>query len=333
VPRTLSESKDMTMMPLGVYVFSYNRGEYVKNAINSAIKCGISCNQITIVDDDSDDLETIQTLERFAQKIEVTSPSATSAHETLGGLYANMQWAMNDAKKKQYEYCFFVQDDMQFTRPFLTEDIVNIETYFTENPECIQLQPCFLKKHQKYIDSKFADLDKSKIAYLRTIDFPGYSSFSAVGVFHVDKFFKFLQAFEPTEYSNNLKARKQGIKLGYYVYPFLMYLPFPISHREGRRSLLLKVIEFIGTAGFYPVTIMTAEECNVFLRRNIDEKAYAEDWLHHPQLSHIKTWTYGGGISKLCDRGGWRSLLGKFLRALNNTRLLLKSKYDKVIER
>src|SRR3990172_6621727 len=87
-------------------IFSYNRGHYLKNLVNS-IYLFFSLPKIVVFDDGSDNEETkviIQSLKKLEIEVFIFSGNIDSKH---GGLYANMNFALAYAAAEGYEYTYF----------------------------------------------------------------------------------------------------------------------------------------------------------------------------------------------------------------------------------
>jgi len=294
---------------LHIYIFSYNRGVFLDNALQSVRKCLPNC-PVVIIDDNSSDPITLSALDKWREFYDVCSARNDYGEvHRLGGLHNNMRYAFRDAKNKRAKYVLFIQDDMQLIRPILPDDFHNFDFFFTNNPNSVQLQPCFLKMYLSDLDNEYMYLDKSGNAYLRPTNFPGYSGFSDVGLFNLERFYNLFEDVQEDEYHNNEYAINNEIQLGYYTYPFMMYLPFSFTHRGRRRSMGLRTIEWLGRSGYYPYDFLSMDDTRSFLNRDISQKPYAEKWLSCEGLNHIRQWSYSGGLARLYECGGWRENL------------------------
>ncbi|MDZ7641149.1 MAG: glycosyltransferase [Desulfurivibrio sp.] len=99
-------------------IFSYNRGNFLKNCVQSIESCSPD-SKIAVFDDDSDDTETISVLRDLGEKHTVFTSTEHSSHH-LGGLYNNMQNALEYCQDE--ELVCFLQDDradrpLQFPQP------------------------------------------------------------------------------------------------------------------------------------------------------------------------------------------------------------------------
>ena len=87
-----------------IAIMSYNRHESLLNCITS-IETNIPDPHIAIFDDSSDDVRLTGYLETLAARYRVFRQSATIGNGVyLGGLHANMNWALDIAEKEGFEY-------------------------------------------------------------------------------------------------------------------------------------------------------------------------------------------------------------------------------------
>jgi len=298
-----------------IYVFSYNRGIFLDNCLKSIQKCAFDYDA-TVVDDHSSDNYTLEVLKKWEKIYSVITPAEEVSDYKIGGLYGNMNYAMNDAQKKKYKYALFIQDDMQLVRNILQKDIKMIEKYFNENKKCVQYYPCFFKSYTKK-NKNNRSLNNSKIVYFKKIELQ-YSGFSAIGVFQVKRFKKLFDKFEKRERTMDNKARKKGIQKGEAVYPFMSYLPHPVSYRNKRKSFVHLLTEKISGAGFYPIDYMDEESIKILFYRDPNLIPYAEDYLNAPGIKSIP-WSFAGGVTALYEQGGLRRVIGRIIKRFDSS--------------
>lgn len=294
-------------------MFSFNRGEFLENCLESVKKCATNY-KVFLIDDNSDDAYTKRVIERHFSTFEQLDPCQDSSEFKTGGLYANMRFALSYTKDKNIRYALFLQDDMQLVRTIRPEDIYLADQYFNATPNSAELHTCFMKRFFYAKDSLHTRLNRNSTAYIRGDSFEGFSGFSAVGLFHVERFFKLFGDLRQGEYINNAFARENSIKMGFSAYPFMMWLPYPISHRGKERNIPLQLIERLGGCGFYPYSIFEKNKTEEFLTRDITQFPLAENWLSPKNdAPKTKSWSFAGGISNLRSRDGLRGYLASFL--------------------
>ena len=302
-------------MNLSVYLFSYNRGRQLKNCIRSIEICAPAL-PTTIIDDNSTDPNTQEVLAKLTGKYRIIQPGACRNMNVskYGGLYANMNLALREAASQGVRYALFIQDDMQFVRPFEAVDSSNLEVYFSSNLKNFELHTCFMKQEYIQYDRQHSVLDETRVAYHRLNKaVPGNKHFSDVGVFHIERTREILNAFETGELANEELAKRRGARLGFYAFPFMMWLPFPESFRGKQRNLLHRAMETLGGSGFYPVKYMTDDEVKRLFDRDLRCLPVAEKLLVSPDAPSAHYWSTAGGAANTRARGYWRSLMGRIL--------------------
>ncbi|MBN2395654.1 MAG: glycosyltransferase [Candidatus Atribacteria bacterium] len=295
------------------YVFSFNRGEYLNNCLISLEKFAVDFFEIVIIDDGSTDQKTREILKKYAKKFKIFFPQKERSSSKTGGLYENMAFALQDAEKENVDFALFIQDDMQVVRKIGEEDLERVQEFFKQNPDSAQLYTCFLKRCNQKWDDENTLLDASKNAYFRPIDGPRRSSFSAVGLIAVPRFLTMFGKLKKSEHENDTTGRERQIKMGLYIYPFMMWLPFPKSYRKGKRGVYHKIKEILANSGFYPYEEMSSFSEERLFHRLIDIRPYAEDFLSCPPVQKMKQWSFTGVNYAFIEMGGWRKLLGKKL--------------------
>ncbi|MCS3904379.1 glycosyltransferase involved in cell wall biosynthesis [Methylohalomonas lacus] len=301
----------MDQTTLTIYVFSYNRVQFLYNCLRSIEYCAPDF-RIVIIDDNSTDAATINYLQTISTKYEVIYSSVIDNYEPkVGGLYNNMEMVFRLAYENNQKYVLFIQDDMQIVRSIDREDLQSIDHFFSENENSFQLNSCFMKLKDQKEDPYYLQLDESAESYICTDSRhtkPRW--FLATGVFNVNRYHALYGALERTESENNYKCRERGLVMGIAKQPFMMWLPFPRSYRKRKRSLLHNLIEYIGGTGFYPIEYLN----NKFPSKTDNRMPVAEAYLTAPNIGRCLHWSTEGGVPSLLARGGWRMYLGRLIR-------------------
>ena len=305
---------------LSIYVFSFNRGQFLNNCLHSVACCAREFDA-TVIDDQSDDPTTLEALGQHASRMRIiTAGTDDNPEHKTGGLYNNMTFAFEDAKARGFSHLLFLQDDMQLVRPILVSDLEAASRFFEANPASAELHTCFMKRFYKERDEALMTLDASGEAYLRPSDYQGFSGFSAVGLFDIERFERLFGSLRRGEYANNEFAQRNAIQMGVSARPFMMWLPYPVSYRGKQRDIPLQLVEGLSGCGFYPYEIMAEPKVEKFLNRHRSKAfPYAEDWLNCSGVASIPVWSFAGGLSNLKARGGARALLGRFLDSVKRT--------------
>lgn len=266
------------------FVFSFNRAHCLRNCVQSIEAC-VANAEICIVDDNSDDPETIATLSEFQRKHEVIYAD-TAGKNFRGGLYPNMQLALDSMAPNQ-TFCY-LQDDMQMVRPVDATEVASIHQLFekqlAEQPDrhnpIAFLHPIFLKGQNKHKDQKRMTYDAADNLYFR--QGKGVSSrryFAAVLISNSTLLRNFNWQFEATELANDQSAARQFDRLGFSANPFAMWLPNVPVWRGKKKTLAIKLAEKRNKCGMYPFKIMSPADSNSFCERDKSQLPFAESYL------------------------------------------------------
>lgn len=298
-----------------IFLFSFNRGIFLHNCLNSIETC-IPDIDVTVIDDNSDDEETKKILEHIESdgKFDVIRPNiANIQKKRLGGLYENMNMAMRIAKEKNKTYVVFIQDDMQFVRKVNLEDLSTVETIFNSFEDIQQIQSCFLKRLGLESYEKKLIYKPNEKCYILDNKADDLSAFSDVGIFHAPRFEGIHKSFAAGERKNNEIALHNNIKLAQLELPFMMWLPYPTSYKRKKLNLKTLIIEKIAQCDFYPIDILQASQWNIMLNNNKSKLPIAETILTSDRLNNVPTWSFSYGVINLFARGGWRRKLALLL--------------------
>lgn len=282
----MSDGSGAAVLP--VYVFSYNRGRYLRNCLASVAR-HVPMAQVTVMDDGSDDPEVHAVLEEYRDTVSaVSSESASNAY--LGGLYGNMQQAIERTQKEPL--VLFLQDDMQVLRDLTVADLNHWRRYFERHPDSFQLYCCFVKRKQAASGNRLVNIDTDVPAYFRTAESGRRSRFSAVGLFHAARMKAAGWIFEPSEGDNNRKVKDIGYYMGMTPWPFMMWLPNAESAKFRRRGLLHRLAERRARVDFYPYRPMNPERVEWLHNRPIEELPVAEELLEPIGMDTSREWLF-----------------------------------------
>ncbi len=275
---------------LTICIFSYNRGTFLKNAIDS---CALYAKNtpVCIVDDHSDDPETISVLNNLPKDIALLKPTLLGRHRH-GGLYDNMQMALDLAPS---EWVLFMQDDMQLVRPFDQDDAQYIEDFFSTFEQAAFLNPVFLKGLRR----------KRNIRITRTYDnFPGYyrdyrNKKTATGISYCDMVIGHSQRlraggwqFLSSEKDNAAQATERFGQMGCMANPFVMYLPQVPVYRGKEKTRAVQLAE--KWSGSQPKRFVQLDPdiWQRFKRRPLEQLPVAEEFLQCEDPRVKKPYTY-----------------------------------------
>lgn len=277
------------MNRLTVCIFSFNRGSYLRNCVESIRNC-IADADIVIFDDNSDDPETRDYLGEAAAFCRIVEPReiGTIKH---GGLYHNMNTAL-DLFRDRSLICF-LQDDTQVVRSVSSAEITAIEALFGQAPDLGFVHPCFIRG---------VDLKKRPVIPLPGPapevfyrEHKGQSSgvhYSDLALFKPDRLIKAGWQFHQSEPENDRQAKNLFGMMAYLWLPFAMWLPEVPAYRGKKKTLGLRLAESRKQVGFYPFRILSEEEVDRARKQTPSQLPVAEDILQCASGSPPKPWTY-----------------------------------------
>jgi hypothetical protein len=276
--------------PMQFWVFSYNRGEFLQNCVNSIAQCAPQC-PVTIFDDDSTDPATLEVLAALATRHTVRRPTASAGAGKHGGLYANMQAAF--AATPDADLFCFLQDDMQLVRPLLSAEIGTLGAMLEDATSPRFLQPAFMKGADRKRHAGLVRFDAATAAYL--IDRHHHSAgawYSDILVGHAGRLRQAGWHFLPGEAANEQQARQQLGQLLYLKNPFAAWLPNVPAWRGKTRTLGLRLAHRAGNCGFHPLCSLSQQQAAAFVARDPAQLPYAEDWLTLGEGKLPEPWRY-----------------------------------------
>lgn len=285
-------------------IFSYNRGRHLLNCVNSIEQC-VEAPDIRIFDDNSNDPETLEALATIAAKHTVTAPHDEVGQSKHGGLYGNMQRALDSLPNDAYT-CF-LQDDMQLVRPLSNDELGAIYQHFDDFESMAFMSPTFLKlsKKEKSL-KKILPIDNDFYFTRRIINQSAGTCYSDIFIAHIGRLKKNNWVFEAREKLNEIQAQSFFEPMHCMLNPFIVWLPNVSCYRGKKKSFALKLAEKKSKAGLYPAKIMTEEESKDFINRNIKTLPFAENYISIVGVNLKKPWSLhpleGRRILKFLDK-------------------------------
>lgn len=280
----------MDKTKLTVLVFSFNRGQFLRNCIDSIERFAPNAN-VLIIDDLSDEKDTQVALEELGQRYSIMQPDLDSDQHKLGGLYENMQKAYKSLSDDTLFCC--LQDDMQLVREIRPEDLSAMHEYFDRNPNAGFLHHAFMKGHQRSRYEKSSRFDNEQQVYVRESEGKRVGSyFSAVFTARVDRLKSQDWNFVKGEKANNTKASESFDRMGYMRNPIAHWLPCVPSHRHKRKTWAIRLAEKRTGAGYYPFLPLTEQSLNDLVSREAQVLPIAEDFLETTPKAPVEPWIY-----------------------------------------
>ncbi len=235
---------------------------------------------MTIFDDGSDDENTLQVLSTLKRDGITVLQGNNSSESKHGGLYRQMNKALQYALQHSYAYAYFVQDDMQYLwRDNLLEAKV---AHAFSQPECIMCNSSFLQKI-------LTEGIESRLPALK----PGLYSFTPngvadTGIIDLEKAQAIGLSFpQHSEHSNGRYWYEKGYRLYWLPVPHLAWVPWPTTIRNKIKQIRTPYV-------LKPLGQKTIEK----LQKNTSY-AYLEDYTSIDNGYMIKPYWYTANPGKL----------------------------------
>lgn len=281
-------------------VFSFNRGQFLRNCVNSIESCAPD-SRIIVFDDNSDDPDTVKVLQDIKTRHTLLQPGHSSKHH-LGGLYGNMQSALEYCSDE--ELVCYLQDDTQIVRPLAADTITAINEAFDRLPRLGFLHPCFIRGINRLRGAEYIFDSDTKLYYRAPTERSAGRFFSALLIMKPGRLRESGWRFESSEPKNNQQAEALFQPMGYLFSPFAMWLPEVPAYRGKKKTLGLKLAEKKRGCGYFPFKQMTPRQVEAMHHRPSSEIPYAEDFLDCIPASPKKPWAY----NPLTDTGWMKTL-------------------------
>lgn len=303
-------------MDLSIAIFSYNRGDFVKNCIASIEQCVSKEVSITLYDDDSTDKRTLEYLSSQAYPVINCGNSGSNRH---GGLYENMQLALEATKSK---YLLFLQDDTQLVRRLDEIDLKSIDAFFDEDQTAAFMNPVFLKGHRrKSIDKQLRPETKYR-GYFQEISEslkprPVSMYYCDVVLANVARLKSVAWTFKESETSNAFQAKAHFSKMLQLADPFVMHVPEVPVFRGRTSTFGARLAEKVVGSDIKQFQIMSDLQVTEMRSRSLSLSPYAEDFLCTVNPKVRTPYTYNAINARLYTRilhkleYGFRRLLNR----------------------
>lgn len=272
-----------------IFVFSYNRGRYLRNCLVSLHRHAPADARVTVIDDGSADPAVQATLQEYAGWCDAVVAD-TDSRMYLGGLYANMQHALETVTAS--DPVLFIQDDMQVVRDIGPRDLDHWRRFFDRHPQSFELYGCFIKSKQVTTRRQKFLIEHETPVYFRDPNTSRRAFFSAVGIFRLDRMRNAGWVFEASEGENNARAREHEAYMGLTPYPFMMWLPNAESAKFRHRGLIQRYAEWRAGVGFHPYEPMSHAQVEWLWQRPVDELPVAEHLLAPHGLAAAQDWLF-----------------------------------------
>ncbi|MDI9246697.1 glycosyltransferase [Marinobacter sp. CHS3-4] len=279
----------MTEPGITFCVFSYNRGNFLKNCVDSIRLCVPSA-EIIIFDDDSTDSDTQEYLSQIKSSVRVVGQEKAGEIKH-GGLYHNMNCALRMCSDRSL-VCF-LQDDTQVVRPVSDEDFSVIDSLFARDSSLGFIHPCFIRgiSLKKRPLTPLNGRDESVFFRKDTGQSAGIH-YSDLVVFKPSRLLHAGWKFEQSEPENDRQARRLFGMMAYMWLPFAMWLPEVPAYRGKHKTLGLRLAERKKQVGFFPFKVWSQDTVQEARRNAGETLPVAEEWLECIPKDPPKPWTY-----------------------------------------
>ncbi len=266
----------MTLPSLDAAIFSYNRGAYLKNCVDSLQRnmLGISW---TVYDDGSDDPETVSYLQTLGEAVRHMKSVGDERH---GGYYNNMQAALDAT---QADYLLMLQDDLQVVRPFAQEDLSRMHRVFEQSPSTVFISPLFLKGSKRAYFQQRYQPDAGLRCYRWSAD-PQETDkvpqkYADIAVLHVARLRQSGWQFAGSEQANGALADQLFGDMVQAAEPWVFYIPEEPAYRGRVLTFGAKLAVRMAGNQVKSFIDMSPQASTAFAKRDLSVYPFAEDFV------------------------------------------------------
>ena len=274
--------------PLTIGIFSYNRGQYLKNLLDS-IDRHIPMAKVVIYDDNSDDRLTQRVLAETHHTVSHCWDSA--AGKRHGNLYGNMQKALDDCTTP---LLLFLQDDTQIVRDLDQGTLDTISAAFShDNVAFLRIQFSKQLGHKSLLAQLKPD-ENERFYWPETTssDMPWGHVYWDVTLADVAKLRASKWTFQETERGNQKQARELFLCAPYLADPFIFYCPEVPSYRDRKLYLASKLVQRRRggrVVAYHPMTVQAQAD---FLARPLTVPPVAEQFLEPTEPDVVRPFVF-----------------------------------------
>lgn len=266
----------MNTPSLHIAIFSYNRGAYLKNCVDSLQRNmpGIGW---TVYDDGSDELETVAYLQTLGEAVRHMKSAGDDRH---GGYYNNMQAALDAT---QADYLLMLQDDLQVVRPFVPADLSRIGRVFDQSPTTAFISPLFLKGSKRaYFQHRYQP-DAQLRCYRWSAD-PQETGkvpqkYADIAVLHVARLRQAGWRFSGSEEANGALAGELFGDMVQVAEPWVFYVPEEPAYRGRVLTFGAKLAFRMSGNQVKTFRDMGPQASTEFAERDLSVYPFAEDFV------------------------------------------------------
>lgn len=272
---------------LTIAIFSFNRGAYLRNVLDSIERHASSC-VVKVYDDRSTDPDTIAVLQECQEHVVVSQSPSSGRH---GNLYRNMQCALDDCDTR---FLLFLQDDTQIIRDLTESDFDDFQKVFAGS-DIGFARPHFLKAGDcgRFRASTGYDAERRgffPLAAKGKVEFG--NAFCDVCIADVPKLRAVKWRFSEGEWVNQTQAREAFAGMPFLASPFMFYCPEVPSYRDRKLYLASRIVQRRRQGRVVAFRPLTGEALRRFLDRDPTVLPVAEDFLEPTEPDVMRPFVY-----------------------------------------
>ena len=266
----------MSLPSLDIAIFSYNRGAYLKNCVDSLQRNmpGIGW---MVYDDGSDEPDTVAYLQSLGEHVLHMKSTDADRH---GGYYYNMQAALDAT---QADYLLMLQDDLQVVRPFAQEDLSRIHQVFDQSPSTVFISPLFLKGSKRaYFQQRYKpDAGLRCYRWLADPNETGKvpQKYADIAVLHVARLRQSGWRFAASEEANGALADQLFGDMVQVADPWVFYVPEEPAYRGRVLTFGAKLAVRMSGNQVKSFQDLSPQALLAFAQRDLGVYPFAEDFV------------------------------------------------------
>jgi len=266
----------MTPPSLDVAIFSYNRGAYLKNCVES-LQRNMPGVHFTVYDDGSDEPDTVAYLQSLGGHVRHMKSGGDERH---GGYYNNMQAALDAT---QADYLLMLQDDLQVVRPFAQEELSRIHEVFEQSPTTVFISPLFMKGSKRAYFQQRYQADPALRCYRWSAD-PQETGkvpqkYADIALLHVARLRQSGWQFAGSEEANGALADRLFGDMVQVAEPWVFYVPEEPAYRGRVLTFGAKLAFKMAGNQVKSFRDMSAPASTAFAQRDLGVYPFAEDFV------------------------------------------------------
>lgn len=267
----------MTKPRLEIAIFSYNRGAYLENCVNSVLR-NMPGWTFKVYDDGSDDPATVMYLNSLGDKVAHMKSASDDRH---GGYYNNMQQALQACTA---DYLLMLQDDLQIVRTFDESDLNHLHQVFEVNPKLAFISPLFMKGSKRdYFQQRYQADDTLRCYRWRadpteTNKVP--QKYADIALLNVARLRSGGWQFAASESGNGQLADQLWDDMIQAAEPWIFYVPEEPAYRGRVLTFGAKLAAKMAGDEVKAFHDMSAAEALAFAQRPLSVYPFAEDFVN-----------------------------------------------------